>query len=75
MLLDQDNWESHFYVLTNVGILVFEDDNFMNPTRLIPLGSLSLEKLTKKAAGGKNFGFKLKIGDDEEFMMRAPDQK
>ena len=43
MLLNQDNWESNFYVLTNVGILVFEEDNFMNPTRLIPLGSLGLQ--------------------------------
>ena len=51
MLLNQDNWESNFYVLTNVGILVFEEDNFMNPTRLIPLGSLGLQKLSKKAAG------------------------
>ena len=39
-MFSDSNWESHFYVLTNVGILVFEEDNFMNPTRLIPLGSL-----------------------------------
>ena len=37
-MFGDSNWESHFYVLTNVGILVFEEDNFMNPTRLIPLG-------------------------------------
>ena len=74
-LLQKDNWESNFYVLTNVGILVFEEDNFLNPTRLIPLGSLGLRKLTKKACGGKNFGFKLSVGDSEDLILRAPDQK
>lgn len=47
----------------------------MNPTRLIPLGSLGLVKLTKKACGGKSFGFKLSIGDSEDLILRAPDQK
>ena len=61
--------------MTNVGILVFEEDNFMNPSRLIPLGSLGLEKLTKKATGGKAFGFRLSIGEDEVLTLRAPDQK
>jgi len=37
MLLDKDDWEASFYVLTNVGLLVFETDNFLNPTKLIPL--------------------------------------
>ena len=75
MLLNQDNWESNFYVLTNVGILVFEEDNFMNPTRLIPLGKLGIEKMTKKAAGGKAYAFKLSVGENEDLILRAPDRK
>jgi len=39
-MFDDDSWESSFYVLTNVGILVFEEDNFSIPTRLIALGKL-----------------------------------
>jgi len=31
MMFNEDNWVSKFYVLTNVGILVFEDDNFLVP--------------------------------------------
>ena len=44
-MFSEDNWESGFYVLTNVGILVFEEENFSNPTRLIPLGSLQVEPI------------------------------
>lgn len=48
MLLDQDDWEASFYVLTNVGLLVFESDNFLNPTKLIPLSQISIEPFKKK---------------------------
>ena len=47
----------------------------MNPNRLIPLGSLGVEKLTKKATGGKKYGFKLSVGKDEDLILRAPDEK
>jgi len=47
-MFSDDNWESHFYVLTNVGILVFEEENFSNPTRLIPLGKLSVAPVSQK---------------------------
>ena len=59
--------------MTNVGILVFEEDNFMNPTRLIPLGQLKMEQIAQKVSG-KPFSFKLSIGDSEELMLRAPDR-
>ena len=45
-LFSDENWESSFYVLTNVGILVFEEENFGNPTRLIPLGKLKVEPVS-----------------------------
>jgi len=45
--LSGDVWESHFLVLTNVGILVFIGDNFLNPSRLIPLGKLKVERVKK----------------------------
>ena len=51
-----DAWESSFYVLTNVGILVFEEENFSNPTRLIPLGKLAVTPVAQKTAG-KPFAF------------------
>ena len=59
-MFSEENWESSFYVLTNVGILVFEEENFSNPTRLIPLGSLAVEPVSQKTAG-KPFAFKLTI--------------
>jgi len=73
-VFSEDNWESHFYVLTNVGILVFEEENFSNPTRLIPLGKLGVVPLAQKTAG-KPFAFKLTVSDEEEITMRAPDRQ
>jgi len=72
-LFSDDNWESNFYVLTNVGILVFEEENFSNPTRLIPLGKLKVAPVSQKQAG-KPFGFRLTIDDEEELLVSAPDR-
>jgi len=72
-MFSDDNWESSFYVLTNVGILVFEEENFSNPTRLIPLSKLGVAPESQKKAG-KPFAFNLKIGEEEEILMRAPDR-
>ena len=72
-MFSDDNWESDFYVLTNVGILVFEEENFSNPTRLIPLGKLGVAPVSQKTAG-KPFSFRLTIGNDEELLLRAPDR-
>ena len=72
-MFSDDNWESSFYVLTNVGILVFEEENFSNPTRLIPLGSLNVQPISQQKAG-KPFAFNLKIGEEEEILLRAPDR-
>ena len=55
-MFSDDAWESSFYVLTNVGILVFEEENFSNPTRLIPLGKLAVTPVAQKTAG-KPFAF------------------
>ena len=73
-MFSEENWESNFYVLTNVGILVFEEENFSNPTRLIPLGKLSVAPVSQKTAG-KPFAFKLVIDEtEEEILLRAPDR-
>ena len=72
-MFSDDNWESSFYVLTNVGILVFEEENFSNPTRLIPLGKLNVQPVSQQKAG-KPFAFNLMIGEDEEILLRAPDR-
>lgn len=72
-MFSDDSWTSSFYVLTNVGILVFEEENFSNPTRLIALGKLNVAPVAQKIAG-KPFAFSLKVGDDEEMMLRAPDR-
>ena len=72
-MFSDDNWESSFYVLTNVGILVFEEENFSNPTRLIPLGKLEVAPVAQKTAG-KPFAFNLTIDKDENIMLRAPDR-
>ena len=72
-MFSDDNWESHFYVLTNVGILVFEEENFGNPTRLIPLGKLTVAPVSQKQAG-KPFAFRLTVDEEEEILLRAPDR-
>ena len=68
-----DAWESSFYVLTNVGILVFEEENFSNPTRLIPLGKLAVTPVAQKVAG-KPFAFKFLIDEEEEILLRTTDR-
>lgn len=72
-MFSEDNWESSFYVLTNVGILVFEEENFCNPTRLIPLGKLGVAPVAQKQAG-RPYAFKLTIDEEEEMLMTAPDR-
>ena len=73
-MFSETNWESGFYVLTNVGILVFEEENFSNPTRLISLSKLNVTPVAQKTAG-MPFAFNLVIeGEDEEIMLRAPDR-
>jgi len=32
-----DEWTKVFIVLTNVGVLVFEDENLLKPSRILPL--------------------------------------
>merc|ERR1712012_1146248 len=59
--------------LTNVGILVFEEENFSNPTRLIPLGKLEVAPVAQRTAG-KPYAFNLTIDKDENIMLRAPDR-
>ena len=69
-----DVWESQFYVLTNVGILVFSDDNFKNPLKLIPLDKLSMVPLGRKISN-RDYLFKLTIlGGKEEMILGAPDK-
>ena len=72
-MFSEENWESSFYVLTNVGILVFEEENFSNPTRLIALSCLEVEPVSQKNAG-KPFAFKLTISEEEEIVLRARDR-
>lgn len=73
-MFSEENWESSFYVLTNVGILVFEEENFSNPTRLIALSSLEVEPVSQKNAG-KPFAFKLTVSEEEEIVLRARDRQ
>jgi len=70
--LDQDDWQASFYVLTNVGLLVFESDNFLNPTKLIPLAQIAIEPFKKKV-GSKQYVFKFKVGPEEN-LLAAPDK-
>lgn len=73
-LFNEDSWISHFYVLTNVGVLVFEEESFLHPSRLIPLGKLRVEPLNKKLAG-KDFIFKFIIGEKDELVLGAPNKE
>jgi hypothetical protein len=57
-------WESDFYVLTNIGVLVFKDDNFLNPLTLYPLALIKIEPMIGKKIGGKDNIFKLSVGND-----------
>ena len=43
-LFGNGTWDSHFFVLTNVGLLIFEGDNFVKPDRLVPLAGLVCER-------------------------------
>jgi hypothetical protein len=67
-----DVWESHFFVLTNVGILVFAGDNFLNPMRLVALNTLQIEAAKKE--GKKDFVLKLVLNEDETWTLAAPDR-
>lgn len=73
MFISEELWESQFYVLTNVGILVFKDDNFLNPLRLIPLGKLTMAPVGCKISN-RDFLFKLIIEGSEELILGAPDK-
>jgi len=57
-------WDSDFYVLTNIGVLVFKDDNFLNPLTLYPLAMIKIEQMLGKKIGGKEHIFKLFVGGD-----------
>jgi hypothetical protein len=73
LLISDDLWEPNFYVLTNVGLLVFKDDNFINPLKLIPLVNLSIVLATNKVSN-RDFVFKLKTASGEEMLLAAPDK-
>jgi hypothetical protein len=66
------DWESHFFVLTNVGILVFAGDNFLNPLRLIALNVLKVEAAKKD--GKRDFVMKLILNEEETWILAAPDR-
>ncbi len=72
-MFSSDLWESLFFVLTNVGILVFADDNFLNPTRLIPLGKLKVSRVAKKF-GKREHVFKLSLNEEEIWTLAAADR-
>jgi len=42
LLMNEETWERNFYVLTNVGLLVFKDENFVNPLKLIQLLNMTM---------------------------------
>lgn len=69
-----DLWESLFFVLTNVGLLIFESDNYLNPSRLVPLQNLKIEKMTKKQLKTKDYGFKLTVGPEEIWTLATSDK-
>jgi len=73
LLINDDLWEPNFYVLTNVGLLVFKDENFINPLKLIPLVNLSMIPVTKKVSN-RDFLFKLRTASGEEMLLAAPDK-
>lgn len=61
-MFGSNKWDYDFYVLTNIGVLVFKDDNFLNPLTLWPLAMIKLEPMTGKKVGGKDFLFKISVG-------------
>jgi len=62
-------------VLTNVGLLVFNDDNFVNPLRLIPLTSLTMVPQGSGQFNRDNV-FKLTMtSTNEEFILAAPNKE
>jgi len=67
-------WDSDFYVLTNIGVLVFKDDNFLNPLTLYPLAMIKIEQMLGKKIGGKEHIFKLFVGGDQEHILAATDK-
>lgn len=73
LLISDDLWKPDFYVLTNVGLLVFKDENFINPLKLIPLVNLNLMPVANKVSN-RDFLFKLTTGSGEEMLLAAPDK-
>mmetsp|Transcript_64734 Transcript_64734/g.89579 ORF Transcript_64734/g.89579 Transcript_64734/m.89579 type:complete len:93 (-) Transcript_64734:66-344(-) len=72
MMFNEDNWVSKFYVLTNVGVLVFEDENFLVPKELLPIAAMQIEPVNREIGGRTNV-FKMKVNNDE-VLMSAPDR-
>jgi len=52
-------------VLTNVGLLVFKEDNFVNPLKLVPLVDLKIVQLDRKVYN-RDFIFGLSTGASDE---------
>ena len=66
------SWDSNFFILSNLGMLIFESENLFNPTKLIPLGQLSL-KAHGHQIDNKNHVMTLSYGSEELFLA-APDK-
>ena len=73
LLMNEDTWEPDFYVLTNVGLLVFKDDNFVNPLKLISVLKMTMVPVARRA-GERDFVFKLTSATGEEMVLAAPDK-
>ena len=73
-MFNSSKWDSDFYVLTEIGILSFKDDNFLNPLMLYPLGQIKIEVMQGKKVGGKDFVFKLFVGNEQEHILAVPDK-
>lgn len=49
LLMNEETWERNFYVLTNVGLLVFKDENFVNPLKLIQLLNMTMLPVAQRS--------------------------
>jgi hypothetical protein len=63
-----------FYVLTNVGLLVFDNKNLTKPSRVIPLFETRLVSGRSKQIDKRDHTFGLQLKSGELVLLAAPDR-
>lgn len=61
-------------MLTNVGMLVFDNKNLTKPSRVLPLHHIKLMTDRSRHVDKRDHTFALKLGSEEVVILAAPDR-